>query len=644
MSTPSMRSGSRKRRRLEEQFFRLALEAAPTGMLMMDGTGKIVLVNAQIETLFGYPREELLGQRIEMLVPARFGAHHPDLRDTFFLDPTARPMGAGRELFGLRKDGTEVPIEIGLNPLQTPEGDFVLSTIADITERKRSDERFHLAIEAAPTGMLMIDEAGKIVLVNAQIETLFGYPREELLGQRIEMLVPERFRAHHPGLRDTFFRDPTTRLMGGERELYGLRKDGTEVPIEIGLNPLRTPDGEFVLSSVVDITERHEIEQMRRGFISTVSHELRTPLTSISGSLGLLRSGTMGALPDKAATMVRIAYQNSERLVRIINDILDIGKIDAGALDLRMVSAPLLDLVRQSVEANSGYAEKHQIRFVLDSAPAGGCVLADADRLMQVLGNLLSNAAKFSQPGADVLIRVRGDVTSMRVEVEDSGPGIPEKFRARIFEQFAQADHSSSRRFDGTGLGLNIAKKLLEAMGGTIGFSSVTGRGTIFYFELPRLEEAPMMPAGTRSSESGRYPAPLAAAGAAVGAAAEAPTDLPRVLHVEGDPDLVSVIREAFAGRADVVPAHTLRDAERLLGEGGFSLAVLDQSLPDGNGLGLVDRVPELAGRALPIIILSTTDVSRAIHAKVAAVLVKAQASAPRIVSTILSCLAQSRS
>ncbi len=481
------------KRKLPEEPFRLAIEAAPTGMLMMDGTGTIVLVNAQIEHLFGYARDELLGQRIEKLVPERFRSHHPDLRNAFLGDPSTRAMGAGRELYGLRKDGTEVPIEIGLNPLRTPEGEFVLSSVVDITERKHLEDRFRLAIEAAPTGMLMMDGTGTIVLVNAQIENLFGYPRDELLGRRIEKLVPERYRSHHPDLRNTFLRDPTTRPMGAGRELYGLRKDGTEVPIEIGLNPLRMPEGVFVLSSVVDISQRQEIDLMKSGFISTVSHELRTPLTSISGSLGLLESGTMGVLPDKAAAMVRVAYRNSQRLVRIINDILDIGKIDAGALDLRMASVKLKELVEQSVEANAGYAEKYQMFFRFDGAGVDGLVLADPDRLMQVLSNLLSNAAKFSQPGADVVIRVKSAPSTMRVEVEDSGPGIPERFRARIFERFAQADYSASRRSEGTGLGLSIARKLVEAMGGTIGFSTELGQGTIFHFELPRIEEPPAM-------------------------------------------------------------------------------------------------------------------------------------------------------
>ena len=337
----------------------------------------------------------------------------------------------------------------------------------DITDLKRADDRFRLAIEAAPTGMLLMSGTGSIVLVNAEIETLFGYPRAELLGRQIEMLVPERFRTHHPEFRAKFFSAPVARPMGAGRDLYGLRKDGSEVPIEIGLTPLHTFEGDFVLSSIVDLSMRREMEQMRTDFVSTVSHELRTPLTSINGSLGLLQAGAMGALCEEAAAMVEIAYKNSGRLVRIINDILDIGKLEAGELAMQRISVPLSDLLRQSVEVNSSYAEKYSVHFVLDEQCAEGHVLADPDRLMQVVTNLLSNAAKFSPPGESVRIRVLRKPGTMRVEVEDSGAGIPEAFKNRIFEKFAQADSSASRNFEGTGLGLSIARKLIEAMDGS---------------------------------------------------------------------------------------------------------------------------------------------------------------------------------
>jgi len=510
--------------------------------------------------------------------------------------------------------------------------------VQDITERKHSAEQFRLVIEAAPTGMLMMDSAGTIVLVNAQIEKMFGYPRAELLGERVEMLVPERFRAHHSDQRQRFFRDPKARAMGVGRELYGLRKDGTEVPIEIGLNPLQASGGEFVLGSIVDISQRRAMDRLRSDFISTISHELRTPLTSISGSLGLLQSGAMGALPEKAATMVRIAYQNSGRLVRIINDILDMGKIEAGKLDVQMVSVQIAELIQRSVEANASYAAKYQVRFLFDQAHASGQVLVDPDRLMQVLTNLLSNAAKYSPPGADVLIRVRPDVTTLRVEVQDSGPGIPEEFRDRIFEKFAQADSSASRRFEGTGLGLSIARKLIEAMGGTIGFSTVVGQGTSFYFDLPRTDAAPVALPEKPLSETGVHRTLLSMAATAE---SSTNTDVPRILHVDGNADLIGVTRATLAGRAEVVPAHTMRDAERLLSEGNYAVVVLDHSLSDASAVSPVDRIAAIVGRSVPIVILSAADVPREVRQKVAAVLVKSRVSAAKIATTILSCLPQ---
>ncbi|MBV8804480.1 MAG: CHASE3 domain-containing protein [Sinobacteraceae bacterium] len=243
----------------------------------------------------------------------------------------------------------------------------------------------------------------------------------------------------------------------------------------------------LVANREVNRRRRHqqEMDRLKHEFISTASHELRTPLTSIRGSLGLLEAGVVGELPPQAQSLVKIAHQNSERLVRIVNDILDVEKIESGKLELHMSSIPVASFLRQALEENAAYGEKYLVQFVLESAPENTRVRADADRLMQVLTNLLSNGAKFSAAGAQVYVRARINGPSIRVEVQDHGTGIPQSFRDRVFEKFSQADASSTRRFDGTGLGLSITRQLVEAMGGTIGFTTVSGEGTTFYFDLP---------------------------------------------------------------------------------------------------------------------------------------------------------------
>jgi two-component system, cell cycle sensor histidine kinase and response regulator CckA len=254
-----------------DQRFRLAVEAAPCAMVMVDHEGRIVLVNAHTERLFGYSREELLDQFVEILVPAPpLRKPHSGLRRTSEHEPKARPVDAGRDLFARRKDGSQFPVEIGLNPIETEEDNWLLA-ILDISERKRaeaqlreSEERFRLAVECAPLAMVIVDHEGKIVLANNHTEKLLGYSREELLGQSVEILVPVSLRKIHSSLRKGFGREPQSRPMAAFRELKVRRKDGSDFPVEIGLNPIQTKDGAWVLASIVDISERKHVEAQLR--------------------------------------------------------------------------------------------------------------------------------------------------------------------------------------------------------------------------------------------------------------------------------------------------------------------------------------------------------------------------------------------
>ena len=250
--------------RSSEQKFRGLLEAAPDAIVIVNRDGEIVLVNSQTERTFGYSRVELLGQKVELLVPARYRGSHPQHRGGFFSAPRNRAMGAGLELSGLRKDGTEFPVEISLSPLETEDGVLVSSAIRDVTERKKAEEKFRGLLQAAPDAMVIANREGEIVLVNSQTEKMFGYTRNELLNQKVEMLLPKKFRAGHPGHRRGFFNDPKTRSMGAGLELYAVRKDGTEFPVEISLSPLETENGTLVFSAIRDITERKLMEEALR--------------------------------------------------------------------------------------------------------------------------------------------------------------------------------------------------------------------------------------------------------------------------------------------------------------------------------------------------------------------------------------------
>lgn len=475
-------------------------EYAPDAIVVVNNEGIITRVNARAETMFGYSKAELQNQSLGLLLPERFRERHVAHRIRYMAEPRMRSMGADLELFARRKDGSEFPVDIMLSPLTTAEG--IIAVVRDISEQKRAEALFRGLLESAPDALVIVKPEGRIILVNSQAERLFGYTREELLGQTIEMLVPERFRANHAHHRLNYFADLCVRPMGAGLELYGLRRDGSEFPIEISLSPLKTAQEILVISAIRDVTERKRFEQALReknielekanrakdNFLASMSHELRTPLNAIIGFTGTLLMKLPGPLTHDQEKQLRIIQNSARHLLSLINDLLDLTKIESGKVELNFEPVVCQTMAQEVVNALRPLAEDKHLIFEANMPPQDFTVLTDRRALHQILLNLANNALKFTEQGGVQLEMARRQTKGqafIEISLVDSGIGIAPEDQSKLFQAFAQLDSSATRRYDGTGLGLYLSQKLARLLGGTIEFESNYGHGSRFTLVLP---------------------------------------------------------------------------------------------------------------------------------------------------------------
>jgi PAS domain S-box-containing protein len=484
----------------DSEHLALIVEAAPIAIVVTDAIGVLRLVNGHAQALFGYDRDELLGQPLEMLLPERFRGGHPALRSEYAEAASPRTMGAGRDLFALRKDGSEVPIETGLSPFQTPEGLFVLAALIDISEGKQADEHLRLIIDAAPNATILIDSAGRIDLVNAEAERLFGYTRFELLGRPVDVLLPERLRRGHAGLRASYLTAPSTRKMGAGRELYGLRRDGSEVPIEIGLGPITTPRGQFVLASIIDIAERKHAESLRfanacvlaqnaelealnnelESFSYSVSHDLRAPARAIHGYARMLEKRYAHGFDAEGQRLLNVVLSEASRMGVLIDEILGLSRL--GRQAMRITSLDMDSIVRGIVDDLTARTGATGVVFQLEALPRA---FGDLVQLQRVWENVLSNAVKYCRQSTPPTVRVWGesDEDNVVYHVEDNGVGFDMKYASKLFGAF-QRLHASDE-FAGTGIGLAIVHRVIVRHHGRVWADAEVGRGARFSFSLP---------------------------------------------------------------------------------------------------------------------------------------------------------------
>jgi len=484
--------------------YRGLLEAAPDAMVVVNQAGEIVLLNLQAEKQFGYRRDELVGQKVKNIIPEGFAERLIADGTRGAADAPAQQIGTGIELNGRRKDGSYFPIEIMLSPLESAEGILVTAAIRDISVRKAAEEhlaqmegRYRGLLEAAPDAMVVVDQAGEIVLLNLQAEKQFGYRRDELVGQKVKNIIPKGFaeRLVADALRSE--EDALAQQIGTGIELNGRRKDGSEFPIEIMLSPLQSAEGNLVTAAIRNISGRkkaqahllQKVEELNRSneelgqFAYIASHDLQEPLRMVASYTQLLSRRYKGKLDSDADEFIAFAVDGASRMHRLIQDLLAYSRVGTKGKDLLSTSS--VDALQQAlINLRAAIGESGAL-VTHDPLPA---VLADEMQLVQLFQNLVGNAIKYQSPGIPKvhISAAKNGEQKWMFSVQDNGLGIDSQYFEKIFGMFQRLH--KREEFAGTGVGLAICKKIVERHGGSISVESQLGQGSTFRFALAGAE------------------------------------------------------------------------------------------------------------------------------------------------------------
>ncbi len=615
-------TAQREQLQVTEERTRLILESTAEGIFGTGTDGRITFVNAATCRLLGFSTDEMIGQKVHALIHHHYpdGTDYPVEKCPMFAAYTKGEVHRIDNEFLWRKDSSGFPVEYSATPIRK-DGAMVGAVISfsDITLRKEAERRiieterfFRSVLESAPDGMMVVGANGHIQLANAQVETLFGYTRDELVDHPIEVLVPDSIKESHVALRNSYLHDPSKRDLSAGRELLGRRKDGSMFPVEIGLSPIPGREQTQVAVSIRDVTERKQQQvlmqqakeaaetatQAKSRFLATMSHEIRTPMNAIINMTGLALETD---LTPKQQQYVSVAHSSGKNLLGIINDILDFSKIEADKLELEQAEFSMRQVLEEVTEMfRSKVIEKHVELVVHAPSHLPDRFVGDALRFRQVITNLVGNAFKFTSQG-EVVVRIDSQngaslpdgMAELHVSVRDTGIGVPKDQQDRLFQAFSQADSSTSRKFGGTGLGLAISRRLARMMDGDLTFESEANVGTTFHFTarltLPQKQESHLRSVPTPVRE---HP----------------------VLIVEDTQSSRELLEMLLTGWS--IPVTSFATAEEGLallekrnragGTDPFGMVILDWMLPGMNGIDAAERIrarPET--KKLPIVIVS---------------------------------------